>query len=80
MSNNSKEQPKVTAGLDLGDKYSYFLCLLDTESGEVVEEGRLRTTAQALQRRFAACEPMRIAIEVRHSFAVDLPAAGALRS
>lgn len=48
MSNNSKEQPKVTAGLDLGDKYSYFLCLLDTESGEVVEEGRLRTTAQAL--------------------------------
>jgi transposase len=63
MSNNSKEQPKVTVGLDLGDKYSY-LCLLDTESGEVVEEGRLRTTAQALQRRFAACEPMRIAIEV----------------
>jgi hypothetical protein len=25
----SKEQPKVTAGLDLGDKYSY-LCLIDT--------------------------------------------------
>jgi hypothetical protein len=27
--NGSKEQPKVTAGLDLGDKYSYF-CLIDT--------------------------------------------------
>jgi hypothetical protein len=26
----SKEQRKVTAGLDLGDKYSY-LCLIDTE-------------------------------------------------
>jgi hypothetical protein len=26
----SKEQPKVTAGLDLGDKYSYLLCLIDT--------------------------------------------------
>jgi hypothetical protein len=37
----SSEQPKMTAGLDLGDKYSH-LCLLDTASGEVVEEGRLR--------------------------------------
>jgi hypothetical protein len=33
----------MTAGLDIGDKYSY-LCLLDTDSGEVIEEGRLRTT------------------------------------
>jgi hypothetical protein len=43
MSDGSSEQPKMTAGLDLGDKYSY-LCLLDSESGEVIEEGRLRTT------------------------------------
>jgi len=63
MSNDNKEQPKVTAGLDLGDKYSH-LCLLDTVSGEVIEEGRLRTTAETLEPRFAACEPMRIAIEV----------------
>ncbi len=27
----SKEQPLMTAGLDLGDKYSY-LCLIDTLS------------------------------------------------
>jgi hypothetical protein len=40
MSDGSKERPKVTAGLDLGDRYSY-LCLIDTESGEVVEEGLL---------------------------------------
>jgi hypothetical protein len=33
----------MTAGLDLGDKYSY-LCLIDTQSGEVVEDGKLRTT------------------------------------
>ena len=39
----SIQQPKMTAGLDLGDKYSY-LCLIDTQSGEVIEEGRLRTT------------------------------------
>jgi hypothetical protein len=32
----------TTAGIDLGDRYSY-LCFLDTQSGEVIEEGRLRT-------------------------------------
>ena len=58
----SKEQPQMTAGLDLGDKYSY-LCLLDSESGEVIEEGRLRTTPEAFRRRFASEQPMRIAIE-----------------
>ena len=63
MSNTNKEQLKVTAGLDLGDKHSYF-CLLDTQSGEVIEESRLRTTAEALGRRFEGCQPMRIAIEV----------------
>ena len=52
----------MTAGLDIGDKYSY-LCLIDQESGEVVEEGRLRTNPEAFRRRFASEQPMRIAIE-----------------
>jgi transposase len=52
----------MTAGLDLGDRYSY-LCLIDQEDGEVVEEGRLRTTPEALRRRFASERPLRIAIE-----------------
>jgi transposase len=60
--NGNKERPQVTAGLDLGDKYSY-LCLLDTDGGEVIEEGRVRTTPEALRRRFASEEPMRVAIE-----------------
>jgi transposase len=59
----SKGQPKTTAGLDIGDKYSY-LCLIDQDSGEVVEEGRLRTTPEAFRRRFSSERPpMRIAIE-----------------
>jgi transposase len=64
MDDGNKGQPKMTAGLDLGDKYSY-LCLIDTLSGEVVEEGRLRTSPETLRRRFASQErpPMRIAIE-----------------
>ena len=58
----SKDRPKMTAGLDLGDRYSY-LCLLDTDGGEAIEEGRVRTTPEALRRRFASERPMRIAIE-----------------
>jgi transposase len=58
----SKVQPKVTAGLDLGDKYSY-LCLIDQHSGEVIEEGRLRTSPEAFRRRFASEQPIRVAIE-----------------
>jgi transposase len=58
----SRKQPKVTGGLDLGDRYSY-LRLIDTQSGEAVEEGRLRTTPEAIRRRFASERPMRIAIE-----------------
>src|ERR687897_3716178 len=63
MGDGSKDQPQLTAGLDLGDKYSY-LCLIDTVSGEVMEEGRLLTTPEALVRRFSSEQPpMRIAIE-----------------
>jgi hypothetical protein len=62
MSDVSKGQPQMAAGLDLGDKYSY-LCLIDQQSGELVEEGRLRTTPEAFWRRFASERPMRIAIE-----------------
>jgi len=59
----SKERPKVTAGVDLGDKYNY-LCLIETQSGEVIEEARLRTNPEAFLRRFASERPpMRIAIE-----------------
>ena len=58
----SKGHPKMTAGLDLGDKHSY-LCLIDSESGEVIEEGRLRTTPEVLRRRFVSEHPLRIAIE-----------------
>ena len=58
----SRDEPKTTAGLDLGDKYSY-LCLIDSQSGEVIEEGRLRTAPEAFRRRFASEQPMRIAIE-----------------
>ena len=63
MSNGSTEQMKMTAGMDLGDKYSN-LCLIDTESGELIEESRLRTTPEAMRRRFDSERPLHVAIEV----------------
>lgn len=63
MGDASKERTRTIAGLDLGDKHSH-LCLIDNESGEVVEEGRLRTTPEALRRRFETEQPLKIAIEV----------------
>ena len=62
MTDGSKDRPNMTAGLDIGDKHSY-LCLLDTASGEVMEEGRMRTTPEAFRRRFSSEQPMPIAIE-----------------
>jgi len=37
MDDGSKGTPRITVGVDLGDRYSY-LCFLDTESGEIIEE------------------------------------------
>ena len=62
MNDGSRATPMVTAGLDLSDKYSY-LCLIDTDTGEIVEESRLRTTPEAFGRRFDSEQQMRVAIE-----------------
>lgn len=51
------------AGVDLGDKYSQ-LCVIDVETGEILEESRMPTTSKALTRHFGSKAPMRIAIEV----------------
>jgi transposase len=58
----SQHHHDVTAGIDIGDRYSH-LCLLDTESGEVIEEGRILTNHSAFEKRFSGSKPMRIAIE-----------------
>jgi transposase len=62
MKECSKKVFAMTAGLDLGDKYSR-LCLIDTATGEVVEETRLRTNPEQLKRHFANIEALRVAIE-----------------
>ena len=70
----------ATIGIDLGDQWSHY-CVLN-ESGEIVEEGRFRTTPEALTKHFDGLEKARIAMEAgTHSIwinekptrATDLP-------
>ena len=62
MKKGSTKRRREVCGLDLGDRHSR-LCVLDAETGEVVEEGRIPTTEAGLRRRFAAVPLMRVAIE-----------------
>jgi transposase len=49
-------------GLDVSDVYT-SVCILD-QDGEIVEEGRVRTTITALERRFSALSTCRVVLEV----------------
>ena len=53
---------KLTIGLDLGDRNSWY-CVLD-ETGRIQLEQRVRTTAKALQEVFGAMPRSRIALEI----------------
>lgn len=61
MENCIRKAPRVTIGLDIGDRHSYFFAV--DEAGEFLEEGRLRTKAEDLRQRFSAYPPGRVAIE-----------------
>jgi len=54
-------QPKLTIGLDLGDRSSWY-CVLD-EVGEVLLEQKLGTTPKAMREVFGAMPRCRIALE-----------------
>jgi transposase len=53
---------RLTIGLDLGDRNSWY-CVLD-EAGQIQMEQRVRTTAKALQEAFGAMPRSRIALEI----------------
>ena len=52
---------KLTIGLDLGDRFSWY-CVLD-EAGEVIHEQKLSTTPKALKEVFGAMPRSRVALE-----------------
>jgi transposase len=51
----------VTIGIDIGDRWSHY-CILDKE-GEIVEQGRFRTTATSVGKHFQQVPRARIAME-----------------
>jgi transposase len=53
--------PSMTVGLDVGDRHTQF-CILD-EAGEVVAEGRIRTTVEALREHFTRWASSRVVLE-----------------
>jgi transposase len=55
-------QQKLTIGLDLGDRNSWY-CVVD-KAGQIQLEQRVRTNAKALQEVFAAMPRSRIALEI----------------
>jgi transposase len=55
-------QQKLTIGLDLGDRNSWY-CVLD-ESGQIQLEQRVRTNAKALREVFSKMPRSRIALEI----------------
>src|SRR5207245_7194876 len=55
-------QQKVTLGLDLGDRNSWY-CVVD-EAGQIQREQRVGTNAKALREVFAAMPRSRIALEI----------------
>lgn len=61
MAQDIKDGELLTIGLDLGDEFSRF-CRLDG-AGEVVEEGRVRTTEAALREVFGRFPKSRVAFE-----------------
>ena len=54
-------EPKLTIGLDLGDRWSWY-CVLD-ESGQILLEAKVATTPKALQGVFGGMPRSRIALE-----------------
>jgi transposase len=57
----AESKPEQVVGLDLGDRYSHY-CIL-THTGELMEEGRIQSTAAALDKQFGSGPRMRIALE-----------------
>ena len=57
-----RKQPKLTIGIDLGDKTSRY-CVLD-EDGEITREASVRTRRQELVSTFGRLGRQRIAMEV----------------
>jgi len=58
---NKNLQGRLTIGLDLGDRWSWY-CVLD-EAGEVIGEQKVGTTPKTIGEAFGAMPRSRVALE-----------------
>ncbi len=52
----------LTLGLDIGDRVSHY-CILEEDTGEIIDEGKVRTTRDGLRELFDEALPMRVVLE-----------------
>lgn len=62
MNQTTLSHPYRIAGLDLGDVNSH-ICILDSATGDVLEEARIRTRPRDVKGYFERYETMRVALE-----------------
>ena len=61
VSNEIFKEQKLTIGLDLGDRWSFY-CVLD-EAGKIILEQKVPTTPEAMKQTFGKIPQSRIALE-----------------
>ena len=61
FSNEILKEQKLTIGVDLGDRWSFY-CILD-EVGKIILEQKLPTTPEAMKRTFGKIPRSLIALE-----------------
>ncbi len=62
--NKTFKEQKLTIGLDLGDRWSFY-CVLD-EAGKIILEQKVPTTTEGMKQTFARIPRSRIALETAH--------------
>jgi transposase len=61
FSNESLKEQKLTIGVDLGDRWSFY-CVVD-EAGKVILEQKLPTTPEAMKQTFGKIPRSLVALE-----------------
>ena len=73
LSNEIFKEQKLTIGLDLGDRWSFY-CVLE-EAGKVILEQKVPTTTEGMKQTFAKIPGESDRTGDRHTFSLGKPAA-----
>jgi hypothetical protein len=71
FSNEILKEQKLTIGVDLGDRWSFY-CVLD-EAGKIILEQKVATTPEAMKQTFGKIPRSLMALETGTHMAITLP-------